>query len=83
VQLYASHRNSTVERPLEELKDFRRVFVPAGKTVLVVLHLHADDLRYWDASQAAFVLESDTVEVRVAATSNDIRLAEDVGVKGR
>jgi beta-glucosidase len=83
VQLYASHRNSTVERPLEELKDFRRVFVPAGKTVQVVLHLHADDLRYWDANQAAFVLESDTVEVRVAASSSDIRLAEDVGVKGR
>jgi hypothetical protein len=59
------------------------VFVPAGKTVQVVLHLHADDLRYWDASQAAFVLESDTVEVRVAAASNDIRLAEDVGVRPR
>ena len=83
VQLYASHRNSTVERPLEELKDFRRVFVPARKTVQVILQLHADDLRYWDASQTAFVLESDTVEVRVGAASNDIRLAEDLGVKGR
>jgi beta-glucosidase len=83
VQLYASHRNSAVERPLEELKNFQRVFVPAHKTLQVILQLHADDLRYWDASQAAFMLESDTVEVRVGAASNDIRLSEDLEVKGR
>jgi beta-glucosidase len=68
---------------LEELKNFQRVFVPAHKTLQVILQLHGDDLRYWDASQAAFMLESDTVEVRVGAASNDIRLSEDLEVKGR
>ncbi len=82
VQFYAAHRNSAIQRPLEELKDFRRVFVPAGKTVEVVLHLCVDDLRYWDASRDAFVLESDTVEVRIAAASNDIRLRGNVSVRG-
>ena len=42
VQLYVKHLNSSVERPIKELKGFRRVAIQAGKTVTVDLPLKAE-----------------------------------------
>jgi len=80
VQMYAAHSSSKESRPAEELRDFRRVFISAGKTIPVVLHLRANDLRYWDERAHAFVLENDIVEVRVGASSDDIRSRQSIRV---
>ena len=73
VQLYIAHQGSAVPRPKEELKAFRRVHIAAGKTEPVTLTLNAKDLAYWDEHKRFWALEGDHVELRLGASSDDIR----------
>jgi beta-glucosidase len=65
-----------VDRPLQALVGFRRVAVPAGGTRAVELTLRASDLARWDPQRAGFGLDPGTVELRVGASSADIRLTK-------
>lgn len=80
VQLYVSHEHSKVARPIEELKGFERVHLAAGETKAVVLSLPASLLAYWDVSAHKWALEADQVEVRVGASSDDIRAKHTIKV---
>lgn len=46
VQLYVRDRVASVTRPVRELKDFRKVDVPAGGSTPVEFVLRRDDLRF-------------------------------------
>lgn len=81
VQLYVTHLNSKVERPIEELKGFERVHLAAGETKTVMLPLEANSLRYWDTAAGHWVLEPDQVEIRVGASSDDIRARQTIRVE--
>ncbi len=81
VQLYAGFPDSEVERPEKALKGFKRVFVPAGESLKVSIMLNADDLRYWDVDQDAFVLEKGIVKLMIGASSEDIRLTGSLEIK--
>jgi beta-glucosidase len=74
VQLYVDFAGSGVERPLQALKGFRRIHVPAGETRTVDLTLDSDELRYWNTDQHAFVLEKGKIELMIGSSSKDIRL---------
>lgn len=80
VQLYVAHLNSKVERPIQELRGFERVHLAAGETKTVTLPLEAASLRYWDTGAGQWVLEPDEVEIRVGASSDDIRVKERVRI---
>jgi beta-glucosidase len=74
VQMYVAHEGSKVERPGEELKGFARVSLKAGESKTVTMPLAAKALAYWDDGAKKFVVEKDSVEVRVGASSEDVRL---------
>ncbi len=74
VQLYVKHLKSTMERPLEELRGFKRVSFQAGERKSVEMSLPAKSLAYWDTGRRSFIVESDKIELRVGASSADIRL---------
>jgi beta-glucosidase len=80
VQMYVAHVNSTVERPMEELKGFKRIALQPGETKTVRLTLRTTDLAYWNAAKAAFDIEPDQINIRVGASSADIRLQQIVSV---
>ena len=80
VQLYVAHLKSKVERPLEELRGFSRIHLAAGETKTVDLPLEAASLRYWDTGTGHWVLEPDQVEIRVGASSDDIREKQTIRV---
>ena len=74
VQLYVSYPGSAVQRPLQQLRGFRRVNIAAGATVHVTLPLRAEDLAYWSENAGRFLVEdSKSVEVQIGASSRDIR----------
>jgi beta-glucosidase len=73
VQLYVKHIKSSVERPLKELKGFKRVGIKAGKTETVQITLNAKDLAYWDAAKKAFVVEKDQLELLIGSSSADVK----------
>ena len=73
VQLYAGFPDSEVERPALALKSFKRVNVPAGKSIEVTLDLKTNDLTYWNVDRHAWELEKGRVTIKVGASSRDLR----------
>jgi len=69
VQLYVKHLQSKVDRPLKELRGFRRMAIQPGETKTVELALPAKSIAYWDTGTKAFVVESDTIEISVGGSS--------------
>jgi beta-glucosidase len=81
VQLYVRHVDSKVDRPVKELRGFRRVALQPGETKTVELPLKADALAYWNQPQHAFVVEADKVELSVGGSSADERLKTRIAVQ--
>jgi beta-glucosidase len=69
VQLYVQHLNSVVERPLRELKGFRRIHLAAGQKTTVQFEIPAQSLAWWNTAQHAWEVESDTVRISVGPSS--------------
>jgi beta-glucosidase len=81
VQLYVRHINSQVSRPAQELKGFQRINLKAGERKTVSIPLDAKRLAYWDISKNDWQVESDSIEVRVGASSADIYLKKSLKVE--
>jgi len=81
VQLYVSYPDSAVQRPLQQLRGFRRVHVTAGATAHVTLSIRAEDLGYWNENVGRFSVEvGRSVELQLGASSRDIRLRAPLAV---
>ncbi|MGI4749269.1 MAG: glycoside hydrolase family 3 C-terminal domain-containing protein [Janthinobacterium lividum] len=81
VQLYVSHQNSKVVRPLKELKAFKRINLNPNETKTVQMQLNAEALQYWNQKLQRFEVEKDTVKVMVGASSADIKGEKFLSVK--
>lgn len=81
VQLYISHLKSKVERPLKELKGFKRITLKAGETQTVSLKLPASSLAYWDVTKKGFVVEKDAVQVMIGSSSEDMKGEKMIAIK--
>ena len=80
VQLYVKHLNSKVERPLKELKGFKRVTLKPNESRVVEIPLKAETLAYWNIAKHRFVVEPDQVQIMVGTSSSDIKLKETIQV---
>lgn len=81
VQLYVSYPDSKVERPIKQLKGFKRIFIPKGESKTVEIPLKAMDLAYWNIEKHAFVVEQGKVKLMVGSSSEDIRQTKLMAVK--
>jgi beta-glucosidase len=73
VQLYVSYPGSKVERPMKQLKGFKRVFIPAGESKTVKIPLKSECLAYWNVEKHAFSVEKGNVKLMVGSSSADIK----------
>jgi beta-glucosidase len=64
---------STVERPVQELKAFAKVALEPGETKPVTLTLDRRAFAFWDERTHDWAVEPGTFELRVGASSRDIR----------
>ena len=78
VQLYVAYPGSVVERPIKQLKGFKRVFIHARQSVTVDIPLKAEDLAYWNVEKHAFTVEKGKVKIMVGSSSEDIRLTKEI-----
>ena len=74
VQLYVRDVEARVDRPVKELKAFRRVVLKPGETQTVSFALDKSALAFYDVTRKDWVVEPGTFEVFVGASSWDIRL---------
>jgi beta-glucosidase len=81
VQLYVRHLDSKVERPLQELRAFRRVPLQPGERRIVDLPLTASSLAYWDEAKGGFVVEPGRIEIRAGGASDALPLKHVVRVQ--
>ena len=77
VQLYISDEESSLERPVKELKGFKKVALAPGETKKVTFEISEDMLKFYDPAQKAWVLEKGKFTTHIGAASDDIRTSVD------
>jgi len=72
VQMYVQHLGSLVDRPILELKGFKRVRIEAGAEQNVTLELKPRDLAYWDAVRHAWRVEKEQIRILAGGSSDTL-----------
>ncbi len=80
-QLYVSHLDSKVARPMSQLVGFRRVHLVPGQTVTVHIPIKASQLAYWNADRHAMTVEAERITLLAGDSSADIKLRRTVTVR--
>jgi beta-glucosidase len=73
-QLYVGQENPPVDRPIKELKGFKKVYLQPGESRAVTLPLNLRSFAYWDEATRKWVAPAGRYKVLVGAASDDIKL---------
>lgn len=80
VQLYVSDKTGVEVRPEKELKGFEKVSLKAGESKTVTFKLDKRSFAFWNTDIHEWYAPSGTYEIKVGASSRDIRLTAEVDV---
>lgn len=72
-QLYVGDCESTVLRPVKELKRFEKIFLRAGEEKQVKFELTPEDFAYYNVSLHRWVAENGKYDIYIGASSRDIK----------
>ena len=73
-QVYVHEDKCSVDRPVQELKSFEKVFLQPGASKVVTLTLKKEAFQYYNEARKQWVLEPGRFELWVGSSSHDIRL---------
>ena len=73
-QLYVHDVKSSVNRPVKELKGFKKVFLKPGETKKVELKLNWKDLAFWNPKTKSWTAEDGKFKIMIGSSSRDIKL---------
>ena len=73
-QVYVHDVESSVPRPLKELKGYDKVFLKKGETQRLSIVLNEDAFSYYDMNQHRFVVEKGDFEILVGPASSQLPL---------
>ena len=73
VQLYVGDDESSLVRPVKELKGFKKLALTPGQTEKVTFDVTKDMLRFYDPEKKDWVFEPGAFTFHVGAASDDIR----------
>ena len=82
VQLYVAKPGAEILRPAQELKGFTKIRLEAGESKTVSIPLDDKAYRYWNTKTDSWEIEGGAYELRVGASSADIRLTATVDIVG-
>ncbi len=80
-QVYVSDVESTIFRPLKELKGFKKVFLKAGEETEISIELDKRAFAYYNVKLGDWHVESGEFKILVGASSRDIKLEASVNVE--
>ncbi len=81
VQLYVSDRESTVFRPVRELKGFEKIALKPGETRTVSFTLDKRSFAYWNTQIHDWHVESGVFGIEICRSSREVLLSCDVTVE--
>lgn len=81
VQLYVGDKQSTVFRPVRELKGMAKIDLEPGQTRTVTFSLDARAFAYWNAQIHDWHVESGEFSIEIGRSSRDIVLSDAVTVE--
>jgi beta-glucosidase len=81
VQLYVRDVVSSLMRPPQELKGFRKVALKPGETRKVEFLLDNRSFSFYDAEKKDWVLEPGEFEILIGSSSRDIRASHRINIK--
>ncbi len=81
VQLYIGDDESSLERPVKELKGFRKIHLEPGETRTVTFEIEPEMLKFFDDAKHEWVLEKGSFTAYVGSASDDIRTTASFEVK--
>ena len=82
VQLYVRDVESTVRRPVRELRAFEKIALQPGETRTVTFTLDKRAFAYWEPKCHDFFVESGEFVIEIGESSRDIRQSIPVQVEG-
>lgn len=71
VQLYICDKTGEVVRPVKELKDYKKIYIPAGNTKKVYFEITKSMLKYYHADSSLYS-DSGEFVVYIGKNSNDV-----------
>jgi len=78
VQLYIQDIQSSIERPLKELKGFKKIYINSGQMKTIIFELNKDDLSFYNPIENCWVVENGAFKILIGSSSKDIRLEGEV-----
>lgn len=72
-QLYIGQQSPVEERPLKELKDFKKISLKPGETKTVDFTIDKSMLEYFSSKSHDWTVDNDTFNAFVCASSEDVR----------
>ena len=78
IQLYIQDIKSSIDRPPNELKQFKKVKLEQNERKTVELTLNFDDFSFYDDSTHSWVVEPGTFNILLGSSSRDIHLQKEI-----
>jgi len=74
IQLYIQDVECSVERPIKELKGFKKIKLDPGEKKTIAFDLEKRDLSFFDEKNNCWKAEKGIFKILVGSSSRDIRL---------
>jgi beta-glucosidase len=78
VQVYIGKKNQVADRPVKELKAFRKISLGPGEKKLTTIILDRKAFEIYDEARGAWIVEPGEYQLYVGTSSKDIRLTDTV-----
>ena len=78
VQLYLAYPDAVIARAPQELKGFVKIHLAPGEQQTVCMTLDRRSFAYYDVISSDWMVESGVIQIRIGASSRDIRLTGSV-----
>lgn len=81
IQIYVSKPNSTIDRPVQELKAFAKTKnLEPGESVDPAFSIPISELRYWDENKSGWAQEKGSYTIQSGTSSRDIKALQEIEI---
>lgn len=80
-QIYVADKESTIFRPIKELRGFKKVFLKSGEEKEVSIELSKRAFAFWNININNWMVETGEFDILVGASSRDIKLSKTITVE--